>query len=193
MSMQDSPESPVKAALRLGPIQVVVIAIVAIIAIAGAVVTIVKPSTLSFEQYSTQVIPELVAGLGVLGIGKGLHLGLAGRTEQKVLEHAPDLLTALEHGQVAHALALVQGDFQTETPQAPRERLPTEREMAAAPPPPDAELPPLPEPIADAGPDLPAGTGLAADDAGTGAVAPPPPPTQAEIDEAREILDRAGL
>jgi hypothetical protein len=33
--MQDTSESPVRAALRLGPIQIVVITIVALIAVAG--------------------------------------------------------------------------------------------------------------------------------------------------------------
>jgi hypothetical protein len=187
MSMQDTSESPVRAALRLGPIQIVVIAIVALIAVAGAVVTIVKPATLNFEQYSTQLIPELVAGLGILGIGKGLHLGLAGRTEQKLLTHAPDLLKAMEHGQVAAALALAQADFQTEPAPEPTEKLPTEEEMAASPPPPDPTLPPLPEPIPDAGPDRLAGTGLAADDVGA-AVVPPPSPSEEEIAGARRIL-----
>jgi hypothetical protein len=191
MSMQDqTSESPVQAALRLGPIQIVVIAIVAIITVAGAIVTVVKPETLSFDQYSTQLIPELVAGLGILGIGKGLHLGLAGRTEQKLVEHAPDILKAMEHGQVAAALALAQADFQTEPEPEPTEKLPTEEEMAASPPPPERGLPPLPEPIPDAGPDRIPGTGLAADDVGAAEV-PPPSPSEEEIAGARRILSLA--
>lgn len=183
--------SPVQAALRLGPIQVVVLALVALVAIVGAIVSFVSPSSLSFNTYSTQVIPELVAGLGVLGIGKGLHLGLAGLGEQKLLTDAPDILKAVEHGQVAAALALAQADFQTEDAPEPTEKLPTEEEMAASPPPPDPTLPPLPEPIPDAGPDRIAGTGLAADDAGVAQL--PPSPSAQEVQAARDTLRRAGV
>jgi hypothetical protein len=71
MSMQDqTTTSPVQAALRLGPIQVVVLALVALVAIVGAIVSFVSPSSLSFNTYSTQVIPELVAGLGILALAQ---------------------------------------------------------------------------------------------------------------------------
>lgn len=185
---QEPPQSSVLAAFKnLGPIQIVVLSIVAAIAIAGAVVSFVSPTSLSFKTYTDSVIPQLVAGLGILGIGKGLHLGLAGRTEQKLLTDAPDLLKAMEHGQVAAALALAQADFQTEDAPEPTEKLPTEEEMAASPPPPDPTLPPLPEPIPDAGPDRLAGTGLAADDVGAAEV-PPPLPSAEEVAGARRIL-----
>jgi hypothetical protein len=196
MSMQDqTTTSPVQAALRLGPIQVVVLALVALVAIVGAIVSFVSPSSLSFNTYSTQVIPELVAGLGILGIGKGLHLGLAGRAEQKALTDAPDILKAMEHGQVAAALALAQADFQTEPAPEPGETLPGEEEMAASPPPPDPTLPPLPEPIPGAGPDRVPGTGLAADDAGVDRITGSPPvpsrPSAEEVAGARRILSLA--
>lgn len=190
MQQEPSQSSVLAAFKNLGPIQIVVLSIVAFIAIAGAVVSFVSPTSLSFNTYSTSVIPELVAGLGILGIGKGLHLGLAGRTEQKVLTDAPDILKAMEHGQVAAALALAQADFQTEDAPQPTEKLPTEEEMAASPPPSDSTLPPLPEPIADAGPDRIAGTGLAADDAGA-AVVPSSSPSAEEVAGARRILARA--
>lgn len=189
---QEPPQSSVLAAFKnLGPIQIVVLSIVALIAIAGAVVSFVSPTSLSFKTYTDSVIPQLVAGLGILGIGKGLHLGLAGRTEQKLLADAPDLLKAMEHGQVAAALAIATGDFDevpiTEKPLSTDETLPSDEEEAAAPPPPDPTLPPLPEPIADAGPDRIAGTGLAADDAGAAEV-PPAPPSEQEVAGARRIL-----
>lgn len=192
--MQPDPsQSSVLAAFKnLGPIQIVVLAIVALIAIAGAVVSFVSPTSLSFKTYTDSVIPQLVAGLGILGIGKGLHLGLAGRTEQKALTDLPDILKALEHGQVAAALAIAAADLDvpaTEEPLATDEALPSDEEEAAAPPPPVADLPPQPDEPPSNEPNLPAGTGLAASAPGGGPAAveaPAPAPVEAPAATAPE-------
>lgn len=60
-----------------GPLTVLVVVVATIVVGAGAAVTIVQPSTLSFEQFLGD-LTKLGAALGIgAGVGRGIHL--AGR------------------------------------------------------------------------------------------------------------------
>jgi hypothetical protein len=55
-----------------GPVTMLLVAITTIAAIAGSVVCIVHPETLTFEQLLSQ-LQKFAIGLGLLGIGRGIH------------------------------------------------------------------------------------------------------------------------
>lgn len=58
-----------------GPVTVLLIGIVFILTVAGAVVTIVQPDTLSFESYLDK-LQEFLIALGILGVARGAKIGL---------------------------------------------------------------------------------------------------------------------
>lgn len=55
-----------------GPMTVLVVIVVVIIVIAGAVVTIVNPDQLTFEEYLKYLVGA-AGGAGLLGIGRGIR------------------------------------------------------------------------------------------------------------------------
>jgi hypothetical protein len=57
---------------KQGPVTIILVLVASIAAIAGAVVTIVHPETLSFNDYLDQ-LAKFAGALGLLGIGRGIH------------------------------------------------------------------------------------------------------------------------
>lgn len=53
--------------------------IVCVIAVAGAVVTIVNPDALSFDQY----VQDVMIGAGLLAVGRGVQDGLKNQRSDK--------------------------------------------------------------------------------------------------------------
>jgi hypothetical protein len=58
-----------------GPVTVLLVAITAIAACAGAVTVVIHPETLSFEQLLND-LEKFAIALGLLGVGRGIHAGL---------------------------------------------------------------------------------------------------------------------
>lgn len=85
-----------------GPGTIAMVAVVLVVAVAGAVVTIVNPDTLGFERYIT-----LMTGLGAaLGIGRGLAVYTGSKApaatpppvDAAAVEKLEEALAALKRG-----------------------------------------------------------------------------------------------
>lgn len=61
---------------KWGPATVLVVAISLIFAVGGLVVVIVQPATLNFAQY-LEDLKWFLGSVAVLGVGRGIHLGLS--------------------------------------------------------------------------------------------------------------------
>lgn len=57
-----------------GPVTVLLVAIAAIVALAGAAVCVIHPDTLTFQQF-LDILWKFAIALAGLGIGRGIHLG----------------------------------------------------------------------------------------------------------------------
>jgi hypothetical protein len=58
-----------------GPVTVLLVAVTVVASIAGAAVVVIHPETLSFQQLLND-LEEFAKALGILAVGRGLHMGL---------------------------------------------------------------------------------------------------------------------
>jgi hypothetical protein len=73
-----------------GPITVLLIALALAVVVGGLVVVIVNPSQLTFEQYLTD-LRGFAISLGILGIGRGIHLAATSPPTASTSSSAPAL------------------------------------------------------------------------------------------------------
>jgi hypothetical protein len=73
---------------KWGPATVLVVVIAAVVALAGGLVTLVHPESLSFSTY-LQTLVAAAGAAGLLGIGRGVHALSPARPEPSGV-HVPD-------------------------------------------------------------------------------------------------------
>ena len=72
---------------RWGPMTVLMVLVVTIVVLAGAVVSIVNPDTLSFEEYLDTLV-KAAGAIAALGIGRGVLEGMKHNAQAKTAEAA---------------------------------------------------------------------------------------------------------
>jgi hypothetical protein len=71
-----------------GPATVLAVLLAGIVTVVGGVVTVAHPETLSFAQYLADLKTTLV-GVGVLAVGRGIHLAGQQVSDAHVLNSEP--------------------------------------------------------------------------------------------------------
>lgn len=170
------------SSLKPGLLQYILAGIIAVAAAAGGIVAWTEPKVLPPVDYFTVTLPALAGAVGILGIGKGIHLGAS--TLASALGGARKLSPPADVKSLFGDIEQIATTFTATEADVPTSKLPSDSAEAAAPPtssrPAEADPRPAAEPPAPTEP----------------AAAPPPPPapvplTEAELATLRELKARA--